>query len=226
MQTEFKVLTRGVIAQARGEIIEVTTPVVILNRVFDINVLFRNTGNVDLKLYGEIDMFNDRDELIDVFITEHKIPAGATQMIDIPCIVAGDTPGVYTASIRFINEDKEIASIEKSFNVLEKEIIISAEIVRFNIPTTLVHRNIIPELIVKNTGNVEVEIEGMIELKKRNRVVGQIFIEPICIKPGRSINIGKPWQGELPMGLYSATATLIYASDKMLNNETTFMIIR
>ncbi|MDI6781318.1 MAG: hypothetical protein QME49_04330 [bacterium] len=227
-QTVFRILRPGVVAQTRGEMVEVIAPTAVLNRVFDMDILFRNTGNVGLQLCTEVEILDSEGKLIDVFIDHYDVDAGKTKNIIIPCIVRGSNicQGTYTANIKFVHHNKKISSATAKVVALEKELIVKGEIIKFVVPTTTLGDMIMPELEFKNTGNVDISVEGMISFQKRDKTVGQMFIEHETISEGQSIRLGGVWKGELPMGIYRATATLIYGNDKMVTAETSFMIVK
>jgi len=84
-----------------------------------------------------------------------------------------------------------------------------------------------PKMLFKNSGNVKITPQGIIELKTaQGKSVGQIPVEALEIAPGKTETLTKSWKGNLPTGLYKAVVTLIYGEGKSAMAETMFLVTK
>jgi hypothetical protein len=118
-----------------------------------------------------------------------------------------------------------VATAEALLDVIEKELVIKGEITDFSISVNEAGNRIKSKISFKNTGNTEFNVEGLIELKNnQGGVVGQIPVNKTNILEGKEKNIEEFWKGSLPVGLYKAELVLIYGEDKIVTEETSFLV--
>jgi len=222
----FEVISPNEIAMIEGEVASFHIPKTIQYKPISFNILFYNKGNVNLSLEGEVEVKDYKNDLLErVAIKPAKvIPRGSKEVKAI--LDKGLPMGTYTAIVNVKYLDK-VATTMTIFNVLEKEIIQAGEIVEFIIPEANAGNIvIIPKLLFKNTGNINIHVEGMIELKNSQGMsVGYIPVDRIEITPEVVMRLGGTWQGELSPGLYKAKATLIFGDGKMITKETLFLVV-
>lgn len=227
----FAVVEPYKVAQPRGEIINFAKPKAVKDKPIEFSLLFSNRGNINLTPKGEIRVEDSREKVIatiPIAAQEEIVPGSSAEM---SAVLADGLPtGKYTAiaELRYGKPEYggvEVAQARIEFEVAEKEIVIAGEIVEFTVPSVKSGEPIVPNLLVKNTGNTDFEVEGLIELKNsEGKTVGQIPIPKTPVAVGETKALGGPWEGTLPVGLYKAVATLILGGEKMLTAETSFMV--
>ena len=219
------------VLQPSGEIVAFYVPKVAKNRPIIFRVMFLNKGNVEESPNGEIEVRNTQGEVVSVLpiSAEEEIAPGSSGELS-ATLEEGLPQGEYTATAELEYGRPEYgeprtAKAEIEFRVIEKEIKIVGEIVEFTVPSAKCGELIVPELLVKNTGNTDFEVEGLIELKNsKGKTVGQIPIPVTPIPVGETKQLSRAWRGDLPKGLYSAVATLIVEGEKILTEQASFVV--
>ncbi len=231
MSAAFGVVEPYKVAQPSGGIINFAPPKADKNKPIEFKLLFSNRGNVDLTPKGEIRVEDSREKVIatiPIAAQEEIVPGSSAEM---SAVLEGGLPtGEYTAiaELRYGKPEYggvKVAQARIEFEVAEKEIVTAGEIVEFTVPSVKSGEPIVPHLLIKNTGNTDFEVEGLIELKNSaGKSVGQIPIPKTPVAVGETKALGQPWEGTLPVGLYKAVASLILGGEKMLTAETSFMV--
>lgn len=223
---EFTVINLGEIALIRGEIASFSYPTTIQHTPICFDLLFCNKGNVNLPLRGEIEIKCDNNIIERAFITPDEVIAHSSRGLK-ATIDRGLPMGTYMATAMVKYADK-IATTTINLTVLEKEIIYAGEIVEWTIPKLAAGKVSIPlNLLFKNTGNVTLKVEGMIELENGQGItVGQVIIESRTMEPDKTERLRTIWQGELPPGLYHGVASLILGDGGMVTKKVSFLVVR
>ncbi len=223
----FEVINPNEIAIVKGEVASFQEIKAVQHKPIPFKLLFSNMGNVNLPPGGEIKVKDSEDKIVE------RVPIGKETVIareskELKAILAKGLPmGTYTAIAKVKYSDEGIATALTNIEVIEKEIIQAGEIVELSIPKAQAGEVfILPQLLFKNTGNVTLQVEGIIELENSQGVtVGQITVERKTIEPDMIKRLGGDWRGELPPGLYQAVATLIFGDGKMVTKTSSFLVI-
>jgi hypothetical protein len=222
----FEVINTDEIAIVKGEVDFLQEIKTVQHKPICFNLLFYNGGNITLPIGGEIEIKGNNKIIKRVGITPDKVMPYSSKGLK-STLTNGLPMGSYTAIARVKYADK-IATATTYFNVIEKEIIQAGEIIELTIPRLVAGKVLIlPELLFKNTGNVSLKVEGMIELENSQGItVGQIIIDTKTIEPDKTERLGRSWQGELSPGLYKTVATLIFGDGKVATKESSFLVIK
>jgi len=223
----FEVINTNEIAIVKGEVVSFHGIKVVQYKPIFFKLLFSNSGNINLPLSGEIEINDCENKLIE------KVPIKIDEVIargskELKAILVKGLPiGTYTAIAKVKYSDEKIATAMTNIEVIEKEIIQAGEIIELSVPKAKAGEVVIlPKLLFKNTGNVTLEVEGIIELKNtQGMTVGQIIVDRKMIEPDMIKRLGKDWRGELPPGLYKIEATLIFGDGKMITKTSPFLVI-
>jgi len=138
--------------------------------------------------------------------------------------------GNYQAIVNAEYSKPEFGGIKKAvatakITVIEKELVLRGEISSFTIDSIKSGEAVVPQLFFRNTGNTDFTVEGLIELKNSaGKTVGQMPINKITLAEKEEKRLGQNWSGTLPVGLYKAVVTLIYAGGKMVTGEASFLV--
>lgn len=227
----FHVISSYKVLQLGGEIVDFPAPKVAQHKPITFNLIFFNRSNVGVSPEGGIEIKDsDSNVMATVLIAaaEEIAPNSSSELRAV--LEEGLPQGEYTASVRLEYGKPEygetrIAKAETKFEVVEKEIVIDGEIVEFTMPSVESGEPIVPKLLLKNTGNTDFEVEGLIELKNsEGKTVGQIPIPATPVAVGETKRLGQAWEGNLPKGLYTAVTTLILGGEKILTAEASFVV--
>ncbi|MEW6617808.1 MAG: hypothetical protein AB1422_00400 [bacterium] len=222
----FEVINTNEIAILKGEIASFEQIKVVQHKPLCFKLLFHNSGNVNLSIGGEIEVKDFENEIIE------RVPIKINEVIahgskEVTTVLSKGLPiGTYTATVKIKYSDEKIVTATTNINVIEKEIIQAGEIIELTIPKVNAGNVLIlPKLLFRNTGNVPLQVEGMIELENsQGMTVGQITIDRKTIEIDMTQRLGASWQGELPAGLYKAVATLIFGDGKMITKTSPFLV--
>ena len=226
----FSVIAPGIIAQPSGIIVDFPPPAAAYNEPIQFQLLFSNTGNVDLSPQGEVRVKDAAGNLLTTLLTTTTqiVPGSIGKLVAL--LEEGLPAGAYTAIAKLSYGRPEYGgvrtvSMQVEFEVTGEPVIIAGEIIEFAAPTITVGQPIVPILLFKNTGNTDFEVEGLIEIKNAaGRTVGQMPIFRRTVLVGETVDLGSTWEGDLPRGLYRLVATLILAGEKVLTAEASFMV--
>ena len=227
----FHVVATDKILQLNGEISDFSVPKVAKNKPITFELVFFNESNVELLPEGEINIKNSKGDVITTIPIEAEekiIPKSSGELRAV--LEKGLPQGEYTAE-SIINyglleyNEMRTAKAQVKFTVSEKIPVIAGEISKFTVDSIKSGEAVVPQLFFKNTGNTEFSVEGLIELKNSaGKTVGQIPINKIKLAEKEEKRLGMIWSGTLPVGLYKAVVTLIYAGDKIITGEASFLV--
>ncbi|MEW6607537.1 MAG: hypothetical protein AB1414_08800 [bacterium] len=223
----FEVINTNEIAILKGEIASFEEIKAVQHKPLSFKLLFHNSGNVNLSIGGEIEVKDFENEIIE------RVPIKINEVIahgskEVTTVLSKGLPiGTYTATAKIKYSDEKIVTATTNINVIEKEIIQAGEIIELTVPKVNAGNVLIlPKLLFRNTGNVPLQVEGMIELENsQGMTIGQIIIDMKPIEIDVTERLGTSWQGELPAGLYKAVATLIFGDGKMITKTSPFLVI-
>jgi len=226
--TSFEAINNNEIAIVSGKIVNFAEIRTVQHKPISFKLLFSNDGNINLFTSGEIGIKNLQDELIiSVPIAPKEIlPYSSEELI--ANLETGLPMGSYTAIVK-INYSDKLSTAMTYINVIEKEIIEAGEVIEFSIEQLPEQGLILSKLLFKNTGNITLYVEGLIELKNSAGItIGQIVIDRVAIEPEKVSQIIKSWQGKLPVGVYKGIATLIFGEGKKIIKvkESSFLILK
>ncbi|MEW6607536.1 MAG: hypothetical protein AB1414_08795 [bacterium] len=222
--TTFMVIRPNEIGIIKLEIISFTIPIAVWNRPIYFNLLAFNAGNTNLTTTGEITIKNSGGEIIATTPFEKEtIPAGSSK--ELKAVLKEGLPiGSYTACASVEYEGKRKVATQ-NFWVIEKALSQEGKILEFIIPTTQANKPIIPELVLKNTCEIPIYVEGMIEIIDSQRnVISEIPIARVELEPEMIQNLGKRSELKLLPGEYLAIVTLVIGGKQVITQETSFLI--
>ncbi|MBU0456480.1 MAG: hypothetical protein KKA99_06885 [Gammaproteobacteria bacterium] len=233
-ETHFTVISPSVIAQSKGEIVDFSEPKATQKKPIQFRLLFCNKGNIDIHPQGKIKIREDCGEhhcphhhrlVAEIPLGTQAIPTGSSQHLT-SLYQEGLAAGQYIAEAMVDYAEGKKTSALVRFLVREKEIVLQGDITEFTVGKTRQREKIPILLLFRNTGNITSYVEGMIELKNsQGKTVGQMPIERRIVPHGETQRLETRWQGELPVGLYKATVTLILGGEKTICSETSFLVM-
>jgi len=226
----FSIISPGILAQPNANISDFPEIKIVKNNPINFSFLFNNTGNVNLNPILNLEIIDLENNIIaSVPIENKEVSIGCSEEFK-AIYQKGLDEGEYRAiAIAEFGKPeygilRKAAAIAKVM-VIEDKLILEGEISKFNIDSIKSGEAVEPELFFKNTGNTELSVEGLIELKDNTgKTVGQIPINKTEVKEGEEKRLGESWSGILPTGSYKAVVTLIYAEDKIITDETSFLV--
>lgn len=227
----FTIVKPFTLVQPAGKLSGLVNRKVVQKEPIDFNFAFKNMGNIDLNPRISLEIREGRNEgkLIREFsMQDEKVKIGEKK--DYSVITKGLSVGNYGIMLkakygRPEYEGIKVVMVEALLEVIEKELIIKGEITDFNIEIVEAGNKIKSKISFRNTGNSDFSVEGLIELKNnQGRVVGQISVNRTSILAGKEKIIEEFWEGSLPAGLYKAELVLIYGEDKIVTEETSFLV--
>jgi hypothetical protein len=227
----FHVISPDKVLQLGGEISDFSVPKVAKNKPITFGLVFYNKSNIELLPEGEINIKNSDGNIISIvpILAKEKIISKSSGELR-AVLEKGLPQGEYIAEAMVsygLLEYNEMrtAKTQVKFTVLEKIPVIAGEISGFTIDSVKSGEAVVPQLFFRNTGNTEFTVEGLIELKNSaGKTVGQIPINKIKLAEKEEKRLGMIWSGTLPVGLYKAVVTLIYAGDKIITGEASFLV--
>jgi hypothetical protein len=227
----FHVISPDKVLQLGGEISDFSVPKVAKNKPITFGLVFFNESNVELLPEGEIEIKDSSGNIIatvPIVVKEAIAPKSSGELSAV--LEKGLPQGEYTAEA-MVNyglleyNEMRTAKTQVKFTVMEKIPVISGEISKFTVDSIKSGEAVVPQLFFKNTGNTEFTVEGLIELKNSaGKTVGQIPVNKIKLAEKEEKRLGMIWSGTLPVGLYKAVVTLIYAGDKIITGEASFLV--
>lgn len=189
-----------------------------------------NRGNVPFPLRGTLKLL-DRDKRL---VGEVPLPRKTLELGQEKRFTAtwkdGLLPGLYTATLEVSpGEDRYggagTITAEKRFIVAESGRECGARILEFVITTGSPNAPLIGRLVVENTGESPLTVEGFVTLASEDgKTLGQIVVEQTTIPPGESRDVGALWHALLLAGSYRADAALLCDDGTTTEGSATFTI--
>jgi len=223
----FSAINLNVIAQRKGEVVSFSAPRAVMHKPINFELLFHNSGNVDLAPIGNVEV-KDAEGKVVAQLPIETTSIGPDDNGTLKASLKEGLPiGDYTAVVTAKYDAKKQISAEAQFTVIEMEPIVQVEIDEITVLPVKVGQPVMPKMLFKNSGNVKITPQGIIELKTaQGKSVGQIPVEALEIAPGKTETLTKSWKGNLPTGLYKAVVTLIYGEGKSAMAETMFLVTK
>ncbi len=189
-----------------------------------------NQGNVPFPLRGTLKLL-DRDKRL---VGEVPLPQETLKLGQEKRFTAtwkdGLPPGLYTATLEVSpGEDRYggagIIIAEKRFIVAERDRECRGKILEFAITPVLPNAPLIGRLVVENTGESPLTVEGFVTLASEDeKPLGQIVVEQTTIPPGESRDMGALWHTLLLAGSYRADVVLLCDNGTTTEGSATFTI--
>lgn len=189
-----------------------------------------NRGNVPFPLRGTLKLLNREKRLVG----EVPLPQGTLEIGQEKRFTTtwkdGLSPGLYTAKLEVSPEEDRYGgagtiTAERWFIVANRDRECRGKISEFVITPGLPKAPLVSRLVVENTGESPLNVEGFVNLTdKDGKTVDQIVVEQATIPPGESRDEGGLWHALLLAGSYRADATLICDNKAAIEGSATFTI--
>lgn len=186
------------------------------NKPFEMKLLFENTGNVFISAKGTINIIDEEGKVLGKkkFVSLNTLPGDIREGKAEWFGELGE--GTYYAVVTLDIGPVEPIVKEVKFNVSSGAVIgdfsfdISREKPLFSV-------------LVENTGHLNIDASGRIELSKDGKLVKRLNLKKILIAPGKEKGLESVLEKELAPGIYTAKA-IIFIGDKELTKEEVFSI--
>ncbi|MEW6617807.1 MAG: hypothetical protein AB1422_00395 [bacterium] len=197
-------------------------PIIILLR-------FVNTGNIHLRLHGNVTIKNPFGlKIAKLEIRPEVVLPNYSHQITLPFRLKDLAVGTYTAESNIKIEDGEPVELLTPFMVVRpNEIgIIKLEIISFTIPIAVWNKPIYFALFVFNAGNVNLTTTGEIIIKNREgEIMATTLFEKETIPAGSSKELKAVLKEGLPIGSYTAYASVEYDGKREVATQN-FCVIK
>jgi hypothetical protein len=227
-KTIFFVPQPDVILQARGNIIEVSTLDAVQDKIVSFNILFVNTGDMKFAPISQIKIMDTHGKVVactrrSIGVITPGCSKEVKMMLD-KNLLQGRYTGIVQVEFMDVVLDKQMIELV----VKEKGYCVYGELVRFFIPQVCTGEVVSTDIVVKNTGNVVICPEGILEIRNIHRdVVFTKIIHKLSINPGdtQRLRIMLPVY-RFPEGEYKGYIYLFLGGDRLLKDETEFIVVK